>query len=172
LQDSLKNVFGGITLILDKTFRVGDKIKLESGEVGEIEDIGLRSTKLRTYDNELIYVPNGQLANARVQNYTRPTEMVRVSVVFGVEYGSDVKKVQKTVLGVIKKIKDILDKPEPTVQFLEMGDFSLNFAARFWVPRWDKSFGKKLEATEKIYDALNKAKIGIAFPTQTIYLKK
>ncbi len=172
LQDSLKNIFGGVTLALDKTFQIGDKVKLESGELGVIKDIGLRSTKVRTYDNELIYVPNGQLANSRVLNYTRPTAKIRVNVNFGVVYGTKIKKVRKVVLEAMKKMKEILDDPAPEVHFLEMANFSLNFVARFWIEKWEESYLKKLEATEKIYDSLNKAKIEIAFPTQTVYVKK
>ncbi len=172
LQDTLKNVFGGMSLLMDKTYQIGDKVKLESGEVGIIHDIGLRSTKLVTYDNEALYIPNGYLANSRVLNYTRPTPAVKVTVLFGVEYGSTVENVRKVVLGVMAKMDDVEKDPAPVVQFLEMGDFALKFRAQFWVSHWDKAFGKKIEATEKIYDALNKAKIGIPFPTQTIYLKK
>ena len=172
LQDSLKNILGGISLILDETFKVGEKIKLESGEVGEIVDIGLRSTKMRTYDNELINVPNGYLANTTIQNFTKPSPKIRVVVPFGVEYGSDVAKVKKLVLTEAKKIKDILDKPEVGVQFYEMADSSLNFKLMFWVKDWRDAHAKKLEATEMIYNLLNKHKIGIPFPTQTVYLEK
>jgi small-conductance mechanosensitive channel len=172
LQDSLKNVFGGITLILDKTFQVDDKIKLESGEVGTIHDIGLRSTKLITYDNEVIYIPNGYLANSRVQNYTRPNPKVRTSVQFGITYGTDPAKVKQVVLAALKKMDGILEDPAPSVVFLEMADYSLNFAAKFWVAEWGAAYGKKLEATEVIYNALNKAKIIIPFPTRTVYMKK
>ena len=101
LQDSLKNVFGGISLLLDKTYQVGDKIKLESGEIGTIHDIGLRSTKIVTYDNEAFFVPNGYLANSRVMNYTKPDSTVRMHVLFGAEYGTDVKKVKKLVLEIL-----------------------------------------------------------------------
>lgn len=172
LQDSLKNVFGGVTLIMDKAFHIGDKVKLESGEVGSIHDIGLRSTKLVTFDNEIIYIPNGYLANSRIQNYTRPSPKVRVNVKFGVKYGSDIKKVQKVVIGAIKSMKNVMDNPAPSVQFLEMGDYALSFTASFWVEDWNESWSKKLEGTEVIYNALNKAKIDIPFPTQIVYLKK
>lgn len=172
LQDSLKNVFGGISLLLDKTYQVGDKIKLESGEVGTIHDIGLRSTKIVTYDNEAIFVPNGYLANSRVMNYTKPDPTVRMHVLFGTEYGTDVKKVKKLVLEILGEIDGVLKEPAPTVHFMEMGDFALKFKANFWVDKWNLAYEKKLEATEKIYDALNKAKIKIPFPTQTVHLKK
>ncbi len=172
LQDSLKNVFGGISLLLDKTYQVGDKVQLESGEVGTIQDIGLRSTKIANFDNELMYVPNGYLANSRVLNYTRPDPKVRTHVLFGVEYGSDVEEVRKVVMKILTGMEGVLKDPAPTVQFTEMGDFSLKFRANFWVDKWSRSYDRKLEATEKIYNALRKAKIGIPFPTQTVYLKK
>ncbi|MBI2582321.1 mechanosensitive ion channel family protein [Candidatus Woesearchaeota archaeon] len=172
LQDSLKNVLGGISLLLDKTYQVGDKIQLESGEVGTIYDIGLRSTKLVNFDNEVVYIPNGYLANSRVLNYARPDPKVRTRVFFGVEYGTDVDKVRKLVLDILTNMDGVLADPAPTVQFIEMGDFALKFRANFWVEKWNMAYDKKLEATEKIYNALRKAKIGIPFPTQTIHLKK
>ncbi len=171
LQDSLKNILGGISVLLDKTFQVGDKVALESGEVGTINDIGLRSTKMITFDNEVIYVPNGYMANSRIRNYTRPDPKIRVRVEFGVEYGSDVDKVKKIVAETIKRMEKVLEKPAPSVQFMSMGDFALKFRVVFWVPHWDNEFPKKVEATEKIYNALNAAKIGIPFPTQTVFLK-
>lgn len=172
LQDSLKNIFGGISLIIDRAYSVGDWIHLESGETGIIQDIGLRSTKLSTFDNQLIVVPNGQLANAKIQNISRPDKKLRVVVNFGAEYGAKIEKVKKTVETTLKKIKDISDDPAPDVIFTEMADFALLFQARFWVDDYNNAFAKKLEATEKIYNALNKAKIGIPFPTQTLYVKK
>ncbi|MBW2963392.1 mechanosensitive ion channel family protein, partial [Candidatus Woesearchaeota archaeon] len=172
LQDSLKNIFGGVSLILDQSFAVGDKIQIESGEVGEIVDVGLRSTKIKNYDNQIITIPNGQMANAKIINYVQPNDRIRVVVKFGVEYGTKVEKVKKVVDGVLKKMKDISDDPYMDTVFTEMGDFALLFEARFWVDDYREAYNKKLEATEKIYAALNKAKIGIAFPTQTIHLKK
>ncbi len=172
LQDSLKNILGGISLLLDKTYQVGDKVSLENGDVGEIADIGLRSTKMVTYDNEVLYVPNGYMANSKVRNFARPDPRVRVKLEFSTEYGSDLKEVRKAVLSVIRDMDDVLSKPEPAVNFLAMGDFALKFRVVFWIPKWDREFQKKVEATEKIYNALNKAKIGIPYPTSTVYLKK
>lgn len=172
LQDSLKNIFGGVSLIMDGTYEIGDKIKLESGEIGKIMDIGLRSTKMMTYDNEVLYVPNGFLANSRVLNFTRPDTKVRSKVEFGVAYGSDVEKVKKVVGAVLSKTEQISKDPAPKIQFYEMGDFALKFRVFFWVDHWDKEAEKKVEANEKIYEALRSAKINIPFPTQTVYVEK
>jgi len=172
VKDSLSNILGGLQLVLDKTFKVGDKVQLESGELGVIMDIGLRSTKLRTYDNEVIYIPNGYLANAKIKNFTHPDLSIRTNVNFGVEYGSETKKVQKVVLEAIKKIDTVIEEPEPVVLFLEMSDFSLDFIARAWVKSYTEAYSTKLKMTEEIYNALNKANIGIPFPTRTVYTKK
>jgi MscS family membrane protein len=171
VRDSLANILGGIQLVLDKTFKVGDKVELESGEMGEILDIGIRSTKLRTYDNEVIYIPNGSLANTKIKNFTVPDLSVRVNVNFGVEYGSDPDRVRAVVIDAVKKIDAVIAHPEPVVQFLNMGDSSLDFVARVWVQNYTEAYSTKLKVTDEIYNALNKANIGIPFPTRTIFTK-
>jgi small-conductance mechanosensitive channel len=171
VRDSLANILGGLQLVLDKTFKVGDKVEIESGHMGVILDIGLRSTKLKTYDNEVIYIPNGQLANARIKNFTVPDLSVRVNVNFGVEYGSDSEKVRQVVLEAIKKIDGVLEDPAPVVQFLTMSDFALDYAARVWVSKYTDAYDMKLKMTDVIYKTLNDAGIGIPFPTRTIFTK-
>lgn len=171
VRDSLANIIGGLQLVFDKTFKVGDKIQLESGELGVILDIGLRSTKLKTYDNEVIYIPNGHLANAKVKNFTQPDLSIRVNVNFGVVYGSDTEKVREVVLEAVKKIDTVLDDPEPVVQFLKMSDFSLDFVARAWVKSYTEAYSTSIKMTDEVYNALNRAKIEIPFPTRTVYTK-
>lgn len=171
VKDSLANILGGIQLVLDKTFKVGDKIQIESGEMGVILDIGLRSTKLRSYDNEVIYIPNGQLSNSRIKNFTVPDLSLRVKVNFGVEYGSNPEQVRQVVTEAVKEIETVLENPEPAVQFLKMSDFSLDFVAKAWVRNYTMAFATQLEMTDTIYNTLNKANIGIPFPTRTVFTK-
>ena len=78
LQPTLSNVFGGIALILDKTIKVGDVIKLSSGEMGSVHDVGIRSTKIKTWDNEIVTVPNGKLVDATIQNFSQPDPSARL----------------------------------------------------------------------------------------------
>lgn len=175
VKDSLSNIFGGISIILDKAIKVGDVVKLDDGKSGTILDVGLRSTKLRTWNNELLIIPNGQLANTTIQNYKKPDLSVRGEVNFGVEYGANTTSVKKVVKDAIKTIKTVIPnstKKPIQVLFLNMGDSALEFKARFWVTDYSDKFAAELEATEKIYKALNKSKIGIPFPTRTVYLKK
>ena len=171
LNNSLSNIFGGIQLILDRSINVGDKIMLDSGETGVVLDVGLRSTKMRT-DNEVIYVPNSALSNARVKNYTQPDASIRVTVNFGVAYGSEVARVKQIILDAISKLDDIMEEPAPQVLFLNMSDFSLDMCARVWVDNYDKQFGLKLEMTELVYNTLIENDIEIPFPTRTVYMKQ
>lgn len=172
IQDSLSNIFGGISIIMDKVYKVGDRIEIDSGETGNVADVGLRSTRIRTFNNEIIILPNSKLANSKIKNYVQPDKSLRVTINFGVEYGTDPKKVKKVIEPALTKMKGIKKDPAPEVDFLEMGDSSLNCMAKFWVPDYTEAYGKKLEANDIIYKSLNKAKIGIPFPTRTVYMKK
>jgi MscS family membrane protein len=172
VKDVLGNVFGGVSLILDRTFRLGDKVEIEGYELGYVEEVGIRTTKIRTFDGELIVIPNGILVNKAFKNYGLPNASIRACVNFSVAYGNDVNKVKEIVLEVIETIPSALNDPPPIVEFLEMGDTSLNFVAKFWVSNFKEQYDNRLVAIEKIYNALNKAGIEIPFPTYTVYLKK
>ncbi len=172
VKDSLANIFAGIALAFDNAYRIGDKIRLADGTVGTVHDITLRSTRIQTYDGDLVMIPNGKIANDNVYTYAQPRKASRVKVAFGVEYGVDVERVKKYVLEAIKQIDDIKEEPKPSVVFENMGDFALEMKAYFWVDDYSKAYSKKIEAVKIIYDTLRKKRIGIPYPTQTIYLKK
>lgn len=172
VKDSLANIFGGVSLILDKSVKVGDAIRLDSGESGKILEVGLRSTKVRTWDNEVMIIPNGVLANAKITNFAQPDLSARQVTKFGVEYGSDPEKVKKTALKVVVDIKEIVKQPEPFVRFSEMADFSLKFKLYFWVAEYGQRFMVEDIVVTNLYKALKKAGIGIPFPTRTVYLHK
>ncbi|MDN5327845.1 MAG: MscS family rane protein [Candidatus Woesearchaeota archaeon] len=170
-KDLLSNVIGGISLAADMSFKVGDRVTLPEHNIsGVVYDIGLRTTRIKTWDNQIIMVPNGLLANSIILNDNQPNLSARVVVPFSVEYGSDPDKVKKVVLSAVKKIPNVLDDPEPSVVFVSMGDFSLNFEAKYWVHDVSMKYDAKLEGVQRIYEALNKAGIGIPFPTHTVYL--
>ena len=117
-------------------------------------------------------LPNSQLANTRVKNFTKPDATIRVTVDFGVAYGSDVARVKRVVSDAISKLDDILQEPAPQVLFLNMSDFSLEMCARVWVDDYGKQFARKLEMTELIYNVLNESGIEIPFPTRTVFMKQ
>ncbi len=170
VKDTLSNVIGGIILILDNSFSVGDKVSIE-GDTGIIIEVGLRNTKLLTYDNEVIVIPNGELMNKKFKNYALPDPKIRVVVEFGVAYGTDPSRVVDVVLGTVTALTDVEKDPEPVVVFEKMGDWAMEFKAKFWIPMYDDHYMKKIEATTAIYTALNGAGIQIPFPTRTVFVK-
>lgn len=171
VKDTLSNIIGGIILILDNSFSVGDKVTIDT-DTGIIKEVGLRNTKILTYDNELIIIPNGELMNKKFKNYVLPDPKLRVAVNFGVAYGTDVDRVREIVYAAVKSISDICSEPAPVIEFFQMADSSLNFVAKFWIPDFSKYNDKMLEATDIIYKTLNAGGIEIPFPTNTVYLKK
>lgn len=170
LQPTLGNIFSGISLVLDKTFEVGDVIKLDTGEVGSVYVIGLRTTRIKTFDNEIIIVPNSVLANTRIQNFYQPDRKVRVNVEFGVEYGTDPEYVKRIVIDEITKIPDIDTEQGINVWFNAMADSALTFTARFWVDDISKKWVAQQEAMSRIYRRLYKEEIGIPFPQRTVWM--
>ncbi len=174
LQSTLGNVLSGIGLVLDKNFQVGDVIEIETGKSGTVVDIGFRSTKILTADNEMLVVPNAQLAGMSFKNFMQPDVRLRVTFNASVAYGSDPDKVKKILMEQLKKISSvkILKEPAPFVLFMEMGDFALKFNMYFWVETPKERFLVKDELNTLVYNAFRKAKVQVPFPTQTVYLKK
>lgn len=172
LQPILSNIFSGASVVLDRSIRVGDLVYLDEDTKGKIEEVGLRSTRIRTFDNELIIIPNNKIAEGKIQNVALPEPKSRVIIPFSVAYGSDIEKVKKVVLAELKKINHVTEEPEPYVMFLEMGESSLNFKAYFYVDTFENRFNAIDEANTRIYNALNKARISIPFPQLDVHMKK
>ena len=172
LQTTLGNIFGGISMIIDKTIKVGDVIVVDADTRGTVQDIGLRSTKIKTFNNQIITIPNGNLAANKIENYVQPDPSARVVIQFGVAYGSNIDKVKKLILKEIQQIEGLKKTTEPFVRFIEMGESALLFKAYFWVNNYKKRIPATDEANYRIYNALNKAKINIPFPQMDVHVKK
>jgi len=172
LQSTLSNIFGGISMLLDKSIAVGDLVNLDDGTAGKILKISLRSTKIRTFDNELVIVPNGKLSESNIKNVALPEPATRVVVPFSVAYGSNVAKVKRIVLNEISKIKNLRGEPEPMIKFVEMADSSLNFKAYFYINTFDERLSALDEANTRIYEALGRNGISIPFPQMDVKIRK
>ncbi len=172
LKDSLSNIFGGISLILDKNFNVGDVIRLETGEAGQVVNIGIRSTKIKSFDNEVLIVPNTLLSNIKIINLAKPDPTARLVLSIGVDYKSDPNQVKSVLKETIDNLPGKMENPSPIVRFNKMGDYYLEFKIYFWVDDYMQKFEMEDKATMAVWYALKKAKIGIPFPTRTLFMKK
>ena len=167
-KDSIAQLFGGISIYFDQPFKLGDRIEIDGGEIGIVQDIGIRSTRIMNLYNNMIVVPNSIIANSRILNYTSPEATMMVKVTIGVAYGSDVANVKKVLYGIAESIDVILDDPQPYVRFDNHGDFSLDFALIMWVETPGEKFIVIDQVNTMINEQFEKEGIDIPFPTHTI----
>ena len=175
-KDILSNFFAGVSMVFDKTFNKGERVKFE-GYSGRIEELKLRSTKIRTYDGTLLTIPNSMLSENIVENVTK-IKKVKVSQTFGVTYDTSSLKLQKAKKIIEKAIKDeeMTDKEEFWIWFDNFGPSSLDVCVIYFGKMNMDAWPERVEFKERINFAIKegfeKAGIEFAFPTQTIELKK
>ena len=172
VKDSLANIFGGVSLIMDQPFLVNDLIKLDKGEIGIVQKIGMRSTNIKTLANEILNIPNGLLANMKVTNYAKPDKKVRITVEVSIMYGSKPEKVKKVLKAAAKNLNVIAKKPSPFVRFDKLGEFSMDFKLYAYIKDHRNMFEAKNLLTTRIYNDLKKNKIKIPYPTRTVHMKR
>jgi len=170
-QESISNILAGFFILADRPFKKGDRIQM-GDYLGEVLDIGLRSTKIETLDHTLVIIPNSKLITNEVTNYALPNLQIKVRIPFGVAYGSEISKVKKIAMGVAEKSNVVLDDPQPDIYFMEFGDSSLNFMLIVWVDNFRDKFRVTDEMNSKLYDEFNKARVEIPFPCRTVYIEK
>jgi MscS family membrane protein len=172
-KDTLANLFGGLFVIMDAPYRIGDFINLDSGERGRVIKIGLRSTRLLTRDDVEITLPNAHIANAKVINESGgPYEKTRVAISVGVAYGSDVDRVREVLLEAALSVECVVHDPAPRVRFVEMGDSALIFRVQGWI---DEPVQRGIcidGLNTAIYRALGQAGIEIPFPQRVVHVAR
>lgn len=173
-QDIFSNFFGGALIAVDKPFKLNDRIQIEQ-YYGDIIQVGPRSTRMRTLDNQIVTIPNSKLVNNYVINYAMPDTKLKVRLPIGVAYGSNVKKVKEILLGVIKesaaKYPYILEDPEPEVFFMEFGASSLDFQMIVWINDFAMIFETKDAINSRIAERFDEEGIVIPFPQMDVHMR-
>lgn len=169
-QDTISNIISGVAIIIDRPFQEGDWISI--GEMhASVAEIRLRTTVLTGFDNETIVVPNKQLSQERIVNYTL-TPKIRVRVLIGIAYKEDMRKVREIMLETIKGDDRIMPDPAPVVIVTGLGDSSVGMELRFWTMDPLKKYPLTWEYTEKCKRVLDQAGIEIPFPHMQLFLEK
>ncbi len=172
-KDTLANLFGGLFVIMDAPYKIGDFINLDSGERGRVVKIGLRSTRLLTRDDVEITLPNAQIASSKIINESGgPYEKTRVVIQVGVAYGSDVDRVRAVLLRAVQSIELVVRDPEPRVRFVEMGDSALIFRVQGWIDEPIMRGACIDGLNTAIYKALGQAGIEIPFPQRVVHIAR
>lgn len=168
LSGTLQNFAGGIMILLFKPFKVGDFIDAQ-GYMGSVREIQIFNTIMKTPDNKTIIIPNGQLANGAMVNFSTE-EKRRVDMTFGISYDDDIDKARSIIDGLIKVDSRVLNDPaEPFIAVSELGDSSVNFAVRVWANASDY-WGIFFDMQEKVKKAFDKEGISIPYPQTDVHL--
>jgi small-conductance mechanosensitive channel len=176
LQDTLSNLFAGFYVAVARQIRLGDYVKLNSGEEGYVNDIGWRSTSIRSLGSNMIIVPNAKLAQAIITNYYLPEKRMSASFQIAVSYRSDPDQVEKVLLDVTrqgtKDIPGLLADPAPSVAFDPgFNESSLGFTVGFTVAEFAAQFAVRNELKKRIFRRFRQDGIEIPFPTRTVYIE-
>jgi small-conductance mechanosensitive channel len=163
-------MIAGFTIMLDRPFRVGDRIQLASGEKGDVVEIGLRSTKILTFENTLLIIPNESIVKEMVWNLSYPNPIIRVKVDVGVAYGTDPERVKQIMVDVAKQHPEVLDDPEPKAYLINFGDSSLDFTLVGRVANYGDQWRVQEELRIAIYKAFEKEGIEIPFPQRVVHM--
>jgi small-conductance mechanosensitive channel len=172
LQPTLSNFLAGTYVMSDAVVHCGDYVQLDSGQEGWVEDIGWRTTKLRSWQGNLIVLPNSRLADAIVTDYEKPDKSLAFTVDCGVSYDSDLDKVERVTLAVAK---DLLQKLpagfkdfEPVLRFKEFADSNINFSVTLKSNDRAGSFLVKHEFIKALHRRFNEEKIDIQYPVRKL----
>ncbi len=172
LQDTLSNLFSGFHIIVSKQVRIGDYIKLDSGEEGYVTDITWRTTKIKMLPNNVILVPNEKLTKVIVTNYYLPDKEMAVLVNLGVHYNSGLKKVEKITCEVAKEImREIpggVPEFEPFIRYHTFGDSSINFTVILRAKEFVDQYLVKHEFVKRLHERYAKEGIVIPYPIRAI----
>ncbi len=172
-KDLVGNLFGGVAILFDKPFKIGDRIKV--GEVdGHVREIGLRTTRVETLAGTMIILPNSKVVDSNIENITAEKAR-RIILDLGVEYGTSIKRIEEAkgiIRKHVKRIRGLND--DCTVAFTAFNDSSLNLKVVYWINQEGmKDFwGVQDELNTAIKRDFEKARIGFAFPSRTVYVKK
>lgn len=174
-QDLLSNFFGGALIVMDKPFKVGDRIKIDD-YLGDVVSVGPRSSRLQTLDYQLVTIPNSKIASSVIINYALPEVRLKIKIPVSVAYGSDVKRVKEILLEIAREAVDrsvyVLNDPAPSVYFLEFADSSLNFTLVVWARAFNMAWEVQDFINTRIDERFKEEGIEIPFNQMDIHIRK
>jgi MscS family membrane protein len=171
-QATLSDTISGFMIMFDRPFRIGDRIEIQDLDTwGDVVDIGLRSTRIRTRDNRMVIVPNSLIGKSLVVNYSFPDTRYRIEIELGVAYGSDIEEVRKTIIDAVRRVEGVLQDKKVEALLLRFGDSALIFRVRWWIDSYVDTRRMFDRVNTAIYHALSEAGIEMPFPTQEVFHK-
>ncbi len=170
LQDLIMNFIAGVLILINHPFKIGDMIQV-NGTLGKVEDIQSRSTIMKGLDGVRIVVPNSDLINNQITNFTS-NPFRRIEVIASIDYNTDIQKAIQVCRAVVETNPKINKEPKPSLTIEEFGDYSIDIMIRFWVDAHSSWLDTRTEIIQQIKVAFDKSGLNMPYPTQTLYLEK
>ncbi|NWF50555.1 MAG: mechanosensitive ion channel family protein [Ignavibacteriaceae bacterium] len=169
-QETLSNMIAGFTIMIDRPFRIGDRIRFSQNQVGDVVEIGIRTTKILDFDNNLVIVPNNEIVKTIIVNLTYPNTSTRVVIDFMVAYGTDLKKVKYVLTELWQQEENIEKDKSPEISLINFNDSSLGMRMTFFTGSYKQAWDLQTRMREKIYQAFAKEGIEMPFPQRVIQI--
>ncbi len=174
-KDTLSNLIAGVLLIIDRPFEVGDRIEVwnapaGSATWGDVIDIGLRATKIKTTDNIVIIIPNNEIMLRDIINYTIISEKIRLRINIGIAYDANLRKAKDIILQVAKETESAADEPPPKVVVRNFGESSVDLQLRVWIHDARKRMDTIDYITDRVKESFDAAGIEIPYPKRDIII--
>jgi len=175
LQETLSNLFSGLQIIAAGQLKLGDYIKLDSGDEGYVTDITWRNTTIRTVQSNVVVVPNSKLASTIITNYHQPTKDIQIRVNVGVSYDSNLEKVESVTIevakGIMKEVSGGIPEYEPFIRYNSFGDFAINFAVFMRAKEFADQYLIIHEFIKRLHKRYAEEGIVIPFPVRTVHIE-
>jgi small-conductance mechanosensitive channel len=176
-KDTLSNLIAGILLIIDRPFEVGDRIEVwtaptGSATWGDVIDIGIRATKIKTTDNIVIIIPNNEIMKRDIINYTIISAKIRVRINIGISYDAELTQAKQIILDVADQIDWIAKDPKPKVVVRVFGESSVDLQLRVWIKNARKRMDTISEVTDRVKEAFDRHHIEIPYPKRDIVVRQ
>ncbi|MEX2189058.1 MAG: mechanosensitive ion channel family protein, partial [Bacteroidota bacterium] len=171
-QDTIANMIAGFVIMMDKPFRPGDRIQLASGETGDVYEIGIRSTKVLDFDNNVIVMPNAELTKGKIVNYSYPEMVIRVMVQVGVAYGTDIDQARQIMVKLARLHPHVMSEPAPEVFVMDLADSAILLRLVGRSDDFRQKFLTEAALREEIYNSFVKEGIEIPFPQRVVHLQQ
>ncbi|MEJ2736029.1 MAG: mechanosensitive ion channel family protein [Anaerolineae bacterium] len=170
-RDTIADAIAGFIILVDRPFRIGDRIEIQGvGTWGDVTDIGLRTTRIRTRDNRMVIVPNSVIGANQVINYTYPDPRYRIETHVGIGYGTDIETARRVLIEAVQDIEGVLPDRPVDALYIEMGDSAMIFRVRWWIESYVDTRRVLDRVHTALQHALDEAGIESPFPTQSVNL--
>lgn len=171
-QETLSNMISGFAIMIDRPFRIGDRIRYADNKTGDVMEIGIRSTKILDFDHNIVVIPNNEIIKSHITNLSYPSSETRVVVEIGVAYSTDIQRAKNLLLDIVKNDEDIIKETPPEVYLINFADSSLVLRLTCRTNNYKKVFEIQCRTREKIFEIFRRENIEIPFPQRIITINK